>query len=124
MSLFQTETAPSTLVLEGVVITDPLARSVAVRLSDTASGGDKMWWRTAHTALKAAVENGWQDHRYVYASTPSASDAVHVQPTDFGMLTATFPIGTAGFSDLVSRKAVHAWSQSTAIRVRHESPLP
>ena len=103
MTLFQTETIPSPLVLEGVVITDVLARSVAVRLPTTAGGGYRMWWRTAHTAMKAAVENGWANHRYVWASTPSVSDAVHMQPADFLMLSATFPIGVAGFSELISK---------------------
>jgi hypothetical protein len=103
MSLYQTEKLPSPLVLEAVVITDVLARSVAVRLPETAIGGARMWWKTAHTALKAAVENGWANHPYVYASTPSVSDAVHMQPADFQMLTAQFPVGVAGFSDLVSK---------------------
>ena len=103
MSLYATEKVPQPLVIEGVVITDVLARSVAVRLPTTAGGGDRMWWRTAHTAMKAAVENGWANHRYVYASTPSASDVVHMLPGDFSMLTATFPIGVAGFSELIGR---------------------
>ena len=103
MTLFQTETVPQPLVVEGVVLTDALARSVAVRLPETAGGGDRMWWRTAHTAMKAAVENGWRNHSFVWASTPSVSDAVHVQPADFQMLTATFPIGTAGFSELIGK---------------------
>jgi hypothetical protein len=103
VSLFQTETVPSPLVLEAVVITDVLARSVAVRLSENAGGYQKLWWRTAHTALKGAVENGWQNHPFVWASTPSASDVVHMQPADFLMLTAQFPVGTAGFSELVGR---------------------
>ena len=103
MSLFQTETVPQPLVLEAVVITDALARSLAVRLSENAGGYQKLWWKTAHTALKAAVENGWANHPFVWASTPSVSDVVHVQPADFGMLSATFPVGTAGFSELVSQ---------------------
>jgi hypothetical protein len=103
VTLFQTERIPSPLVLEAVVITDVLARSVAVRLPETAGGGSRMWWKTAHTAMKAAVENGWTNHPYVYANTPNASDAVHMQPADFSMLTATFPIGVAGFSELVSK---------------------
>jgi hypothetical protein len=103
VSIYQTETVPSPLEPEAVVITDALARSVAVRLPETAGGGDRMWWKTAHTALKAAVESGWQAHSFVWASTPSVSDAVHVQPADFSMLTATFPVGTAGFSELISK---------------------
>ena len=108
MSLYQTEVVPQPLVLEGVVLVDALARQAAVRLPETAGGGERNQWRTAHTALKAAVESGWADHPYVWASTPSRSDAVHVQPGDFQMLTATFPIGTAGFSELIGRP-VYAW---------------
>lgn len=107
MSLFQTETVPQPMVLEAVVIPDALARAAAVRLPETAGGGDRMWWRTAHTAMRQAVENGWRNHSFVWASTPSVSDAVHVLPGDFQMLTATFPIGTAGFSELIG-KPVHA----------------
>ena len=102
-SLFAREVIPSPLVLEAVVITDVLARSLAVRLSENAGGYQKLWWKTAHTALKAAVENGWANHPFVWASTPSVSDVVHVQPADFQMLTATFPVGTAGFSELISK---------------------
>jgi hypothetical protein len=103
VSIYQTETVPSPLVLEAVVITDPSTRSVAVRLPETAGGGQRMWWRTAHTALKAAVENGWRSHPFVWANTPSVSDVVHMQPADFLMLSAHFPIGTAGYSELISK---------------------
>jgi hypothetical protein len=103
VSLFAREVIPQPLVLDAVVITDPSTRSVAVRLPETASGGDRMWWKTAHTALRVAQETGWRNHSFVWGSTPSASDVVHMQPADFQMLTATFPVGTAGFSDLVSK---------------------
>ena len=103
MSLYATETIPQPMVLEAVVITDALASSVGVRLPETAGGGERHQWRQAHNAMRQAVENGWANHPYVYASTPSASDAVHMQPANFSMLTAHFPVGVAGFSELVSK---------------------
>jgi hypothetical protein len=103
VTLFQTETVPQPLVLEAVAFVDSSTRSVAVRLPETAVGGSRMWWKTAHTALRGAVETGWRNHSFVWASTPSASDVVHMQPADFQMLTAQFPVGVAGFSDLVSK---------------------
>ena len=108
MSLYATEKLPSPLVLEAVVITDVLARSLAVRLSENAGGYQKLWWKTAHTALKAAVENGWANHPFVWASTPTAYQVAHVQPADFSMLTVHFPVGTAGFSELISRPGLYA----------------
>jgi hypothetical protein len=56
VTLYATETVPSPLVLEAVVITDPSTRSVAVRLPETAGGGSRMWWKTAHTALAGCRE--------------------------------------------------------------------
>jgi hypothetical protein len=108
VSIYQTERVPSPTVLDAVVITDPTTRSLAVRLPETASGYQKLWWKVAHTALKAAVENGWRSHPYVYANTPSASDVVHMQPADFQMLSAHFPVGTAGYSELISKPGLYA----------------
>jgi hypothetical protein len=72
MSLLQTEKLPSPVAIDGVVVADVIARSLAVRLPETASGYQRLWWKTAHQALKAAVEDGWSRHPYVWASTPSA----------------------------------------------------
>ena len=79
-----------------------------MRLPETASGYQQLWWRQAHQQLKAAVETGWRDHPYVYASTPSAYQVAHVQPADFSMLTVHFPVGTAGFSELISKPGLYA----------------
>jgi hypothetical protein len=67
-----------------------------------------LWWKTAHQQLKAAVENGWANHPFVWASTPTAYQVAHVQPADFSMLTVHFPVGTAGFSELISRPGLYA----------------
>ena len=108
MSLSQTERLPSPVAIDGVVVTDIATRSLGVRLSETASGYQRLWWKTAHQQLKAAVENGWANHPYVWASTPSVYQVAHVQPADFSMLTVHFPVGTAGFSELISRPGLYA----------------
>ena len=56
MSLLQTEKLPSPIAVDGVVVTDVVARSLGVRLSETANGYQRLWWKQAHQALKAAVE--------------------------------------------------------------------
>src|SRR5215212_4935470 len=108
MSLSQTERLPSPVAIDGVVVTDIVARSLGVRLSETASGYQRLWWKTAHQALRAAVESGWASHPYVYASTPSAYQVAHVQPFDFSMLMVHFPVDTAGFSELISQPGLYA----------------
>ena len=79
-----------------------------MRLPETASGYQRLWWRTAHQALRAAVESGWARHPFVWASTPTAYQVAHVQPADFAMLTVHFPVGVAGFSELISRLGLYA----------------
>jgi hypothetical protein len=108
VSLSQTEKVPAPAALDGVVVSDITTRSLGVRLPETASGYQRLWWKQAHQQLKAAVEDGWSRHPYVWASTPSAYRAVHVQPADFAMLQVTFPVGTAGYSELISRPGLYA----------------
>jgi hypothetical protein len=108
VSLPQTEKLPQPAAIEGVVVTDILARSLGVRLSETASGYQRLWWKQAHQQLKAAVENGWRNHPFVWASTPSAYQVAHVKPADFSMLSVHIPVGTAGFSELVGKTGLYA----------------
>jgi hypothetical protein len=77
VSLSQTERLPSPVAIDGVVVTDIATRSLGVRLSETASGYQRLWWKTAHQQLKAAVENGWANHPFVWASTSSAYQVAH-----------------------------------------------
>lgn len=108
MTLSQTEKLPAPVAIDGVVVTDVTARSLGVRLPETANGYTRLWWKTAHQQLKAAKGDGWATHPYVWASTPSAHQVAHVQPADFSMLTVHFPVGTAGFSELISRPGLYA----------------
>ena len=72
-----------------------------------------MWWKTAHAALKGAVESGWRNHSFVWASTPTVSDVVHVQPADFLML----------FGDVSGRhRRFQRTDRKTCICVNHNRP--
>ena len=97
MSLYQTEKVPEPIAIHGVVVSDVASRTLGVRVSERASGYERMWWKTAWQALKAAMEDGWgnqslQAYRssdpYVWASTSSAYRVVPVLPADFSMLQA------------------------------------
>ena len=106
--LLATEKVPQPLAIDGVVVADVISRTLGVRLSEAASGYQRLWWRTAHTALRAAVEDGWARHSYVWASIPGAYQVAHVNPADFSMLTVHFPVGTAGFAELVNKPGLYA----------------
>jgi hypothetical protein len=108
VSLSQTEKLPAPFAVDAVVVSDIATRSLGVRLSETASGYQRLWWKTAHQQLKAAVENGWRNHPFVWASAPGAYQVAHAQPADFSMLQVHFPVGTAGYSELVSRPGLYA----------------
>jgi hypothetical protein len=100
VSLQTTEVLPQPFVVDAVVIADPSARSLAVRLGENASGSQKMWWRVAHTALRTAKENGWgnassyEDWRrsnpIVWANTPRADRVAHVEPAEFFNVDGAF----------------------------------
>ena len=116
-TLFKTEKVPEPIAIDGVVVSDVAARSLGVRVSERASGYEKLWWKTAWQALKAAMEDGWGSRSlpayrssdpYVWASTSSAYRVVPVLPADFSMLQVTFPVGTAGFSELISKPGLYA----------------
>ena len=107
MTLLQTERLPSPTAIDDVVVTDVATRSLGVRLSELSSGYEKMWWKTAHQALRSAKESGWNSHPFVWASTPSAYQVAHVQPSDFQMLQVTFPTGTP-FGELISKPGLYA----------------
>jgi hypothetical protein len=90
------------------VVTDVVSRTLGVRLSERASGYERLWWKTAFQALKAAVEDGWRRHPFVWASTPSVYQVAHVEPADFSMLQVHFPVGVAALAELISRPGRYA----------------
>ena len=108
MTLFATEKLPQPVALDGVVINDLPSRSLSVRLPEAASGYEKLWWKQAWLQLRAAVEDGWRKHPYVWASTPGAYQVAHVEPGDFQTLVVSFPSGLAAYSELIIRPGVVA----------------
>jgi hypothetical protein len=43
VSLYATEKVPQPIAIDGVVVSDVLARSLGVRLGERASGYERMW---------------------------------------------------------------------------------
>lgn len=108
MTALATERLRDPSAIDAVVVSDPTSRSLGVRLPETASGYQRLWWKQAHQQLKAAVEDGWLRHPYVWASTPSADRVAHVEPAHFSTLTVHFPVGVAGYAELISRPGLRA----------------
>jgi hypothetical protein len=79
-----------------------------VRLPETANGYARLLWREAHGALKAAAEDGWRTHPFLWASTPTAYQAAHVKPGELQTLTVHFPPGEPSYSKLVSKPGLYA----------------
>jgi hypothetical protein len=109
VSLFATEKLPSPYVVVAVVVNDLPSRSLGVRLSETASGCERSWWKQAWQQLKAGWEDGWRNHPHVRASAPGTGDVGIVHPADFQMLQVSFPSGVAAYSGLISRPGLVAF---------------
>ena len=108
MSVRAAERVPSPVVVDGTVDIDVPSRTLAVRVSERESGYNRMWWKEAHTALRSADEDGWRNHRYVYASAPGASNVAHAVPGDYRMLLVRFPSGEPSFAQLVGKPGLTA----------------
>jgi hypothetical protein len=48
------------MAIDAAVSNGPANRTLIVKRPDTASGYQKLSWRTAHQALQAAEQNGWR----------------------------------------------------------------
>jgi hypothetical protein len=103
VSLYATEKLPQPFAVDGVVTNDLPSRSLGVRLSETASGYERLWWKQAWQQLKAGWEAGWRNHPHVRASAPGARDVAMVYPGDFQTLVVNFPPGVAAYAELISR---------------------
>ena len=108
MSVQARERLPQPFALDGVVTNDLPSRSLGVRLPDIASGYQCLWWRQAWLQLKAAVEDGWRNHPFVFASAPGAYQVAHVNPADFQTLAVSFPPGVAAYTELISKPGLVA----------------
>jgi hypothetical protein len=91
-----------------VVDIDTPNRTLVLRVSERESGYNRLWWREAHTALRSADQDGWRNHRRVYASTSTAYQVAHAVPGDYGMLLVRFPSGEPSFAQLVGKPGLTA----------------
>jgi hypothetical protein len=90
VSLDATEKLPSPSIVGGVVFNDVAARTLVVRLSETASGYQKLLYQQAWQALRRAEESGVR-RQTVWAHTPDANQVAFATPGDYGMLLFHFP---------------------------------
>jgi hypothetical protein len=94
----------------GVVFADTVARTLSVRLSETASGYQRMLWQQGWQQQRRAQEAGWAANGapWVWADAPGVRRVVHGRPGEGGTLTFHFPPGTAGYSELVGKPGLTA----------------
>jgi hypothetical protein len=105
-----TEVLPQPVAVDAVVFTDPVARTLTVRLPDSASGYDRLSWAQAWQAQRRAQEAGWprSGAPWVWADVPGHRQVAHGLPGDGGVLSFHFPPGTAGYSELIGRPGLVA----------------
>ena len=109
MSLFATERVPQPVVMTGVVGRDLPARTLTVRLSELASGYERLHWKTAHQALRRAEETGWRTGRTVWASAPGSFQVAPVVAAPAGTLVVRFPSGEQAFQNLIGKPGLFAF---------------
>jgi hypothetical protein len=105
-----TEILPRPKALTGSVFTDVIGRTLTVRQAEPASGYESALWGSAWQALRRAHEAGWPPDGapWVFASAPKSDRVVHAVPVEGGALSFTWPIGAAGFAELVGRPGLYA----------------
>ena len=104
------EALPQPQAIDAVVFVDAVSRTLTARLSDQAGGYERLLWTQAWQQLRRAQEAGWPANGapWVFADLPGARQVVHGQPGEGGTLQFTFPPGTPGFAELISKPGVVA----------------
>ena len=104
------EALPQPQAIDATVFNDVLSRTLTVRLRDQAGGYERLLWTQAWQQLRRAQEAGWPANGapWVWADLPGARQVVHGQPADGGTLQFSFPPGTPGYSELISKPGVVA----------------
>jgi hypothetical protein len=105
-----TEVMPRPKALTAAVFTDTLSRTLTVRQAEPASGYESSLWRSAWQALRRAYEAGWPagGAPWVFADAPKSYRVIHGIPVEGGQLSFTWPVGSAGFGELVGRPGLYA----------------
>jgi hypothetical protein len=104
------EVMPRPKALTGAVFTDVLTRTLTVRQAEPASGYESALWQSGWQALRRAHAAGWPPDAapWVWADAPKSYQVVHGVPVDGGALSFTWPVGSAGFAELVGRPGLYA----------------
>jgi hypothetical protein len=94
----------------GVVFADVAARVLTVRLSELEGGYSQQLWKDGWAALRSAERAGWPINGTppIWADVPGGRRVVAARPVDGGGLALAFPIGMAGFAELVSKPGLSA----------------
>lgn len=105
-----TEVVPRPKAVTGAVFADTLSRTLTVRQAEPASGYEKLLWTQAWQALRRAEAAGWPEGGapWVFADAPKSHRVIHGVPADGGALSFTWPVGSPGFAELVSRPGLYA----------------
>jgi hypothetical protein len=95
-----------------VVSADIPSRTLTVRISDIASGYQKLQWKEAWGALKRAEENGFRNTApTLWADTADSRRVAFATLGDNlwgGILKFTFPPGVQAFQQLIGRPGLTA----------------
>jgi hypothetical protein len=111
VSLFATEKLPSPHAVDAVVSADIPSRTLTVRISDLASGYQKLQWKEAWRAMKGAEEKGWRNTPTLWADTADSSRVAFATLGDNlwgGLLRFAFAPGVQAFQQLISRPGLTA----------------
>jgi hypothetical protein len=101
-----TEVMPRPKALTAAVFADPVARTLTIRQAEPATGYESSLWGSAWQALRRAYEGGWPPGAapWVYESRR----VIHAVPAEGGALSFTWPVGTPGFAELISKPGLYA----------------
>jgi hypothetical protein len=112
MTAMATTPVPSPHPIDAVVNADIPSRTLTVRISDLASGYQKLQWREAWRALKSAEEHGWRNSApTLWANTDSSYRVAFATLGDAvfgGLLKFTFPPGVQAFQQLIGKPGLSA----------------
>jgi hypothetical protein len=97
------------MAVDGAVTADYEARTLAVRLPDTAGGHAMSLWRQAYGQLRAAEEAGWPaSHPWFWGGAFGHRQLVHGKPGDGLQLVFHFPVGESAYSRLIGKPGLYA----------------
>jgi hypothetical protein len=106
-----TEALPQPRAVTAAVFADVVSRTLTARVSESENSYSRLLWADGWRALRQAYEAGWPDDAapWVFCDGPGvAARTIHGVPTEGGGLSFTFPVGTAGFGELIGKPGLYA----------------